>query len=168
VKSKTASGWRSASSRLMEDLSEVENADVRTIDIDLAVHRAANRDSVSVSPTSLRTYQQRVSIAIEEFVKFQGDPAGYKPRGLNGNPQTQPNGERTVRRGQKVPKVSASPISSGKLEKETISLASGLTLSYPLRSDFLAQVVIPRDLTTNEARRLGAFLLTIAIDYQPE
>jgi hypothetical protein len=168
VKSKTASGWRSASSKLMEDLSDAENADVRKIDIDLAVHRAVNRDSVSVSPTSLKTYQQRVSIAIAEFIKFQGDPSGYKPRGMNGQPRIQPNGERTIRRRQNSPKVSTPPTSSDKPEKESVYIASGLTLSYPLRSDFLAQVVIPRDLTTVEARRLGAFLLTIAIDYQPE
>lgn len=38
-----------------------------------------------------------------------------------------------------------------------------LTLDYPLRPDFLAQVVIPRDLTTEEARRLVAFLLALAV-----
>jgi hypothetical protein len=60
---------------------------------------------------------------------------------------------------------------SEKLEKEVQPVSSppsGLPLSYPLRSDFLAQVVIPRDLTLSEAKRLGAFLLTIAVDYQPD
>jgi hypothetical protein len=103
VKSKTASSWRSASSKLMEDLSDVENADVRK-----------------------------------------------------------------VHRGQKPHKASMTQAPSDKPEKESAYIASDLTLSYPLRSDFLAQVVIPRDLTTTEAKRLGAFLLTTAIDYQPE
>jgi len=43
-------------------------------------------------------------------------------------------------------------------------MQNGLTLDYPLRPDFLAQVVIPRDLTTEEARRMVAFLLALTSD----
>jgi hypothetical protein len=164
IKFETVRGWRSAASKLMEDLSEAEEADVRNIDLDLAVHRTANRDSGSVSPQSLKTYQQRVAIALKEFVKWRDDPSGYKPRGLNGQSRNKTNGERVTRPDRAK---TTSPVASGKPEKE-VTPSGGLTLSYPLRSDFLAQVVIPRDLTSVEAKRLGAFLLTIANDYQPE
>jgi hypothetical protein len=40
-------------------------------------------------------------------------------------------------------------------------------LEYPLRPDRSAQVVVPRDLTVDEARRMGAFLLTLAVDFRP-
>jgi hypothetical protein len=40
--------------------------------------------------------------------------------------------------------------------------------AYPLRSDFLAQIVIPRDLNTIEAKRLAGFLLSIAVDHKPQ
>jgi hypothetical protein len=43
----------------------------------------------------------------------------------------------------------------------------GIALHYPLRADTLAQVVVPRDLTVEEARRMGAFLLTLAVDFRP-
>jgi len=39
-----------------------------------------------------------------------------------------------------------------------------LTLDYPLRTDFIAQVVVPSDLTTEEARRMVEFLLTLTVD----
>jgi hypothetical protein len=42
-----------------------------------------------------------------------------------------------------------------------------MALEYPLRSDLLAQVVVPRDLTVEEAQRMGAFLLTLAVDFKP-
>jgi hypothetical protein len=42
-----------------------------------------------------------------------------------------------------------------------------MALEYPLRSDLLAQVVVPRDLTVEEAQRMGAFLLTLAVDFRP-
>jgi len=34
---------------------------------------------------------------------------------------------------------------------------------FPLRLDFLAQLVVPRDLTVEEAQRMEAFLLTIVV-----
>ena len=36
-----------------------------------------------------------------------------------------------------------------------------------MRPDFLAQVVIPRDMKVVEARRFSRFILTLAQDYQP-
>jgi hypothetical protein len=36
-----------------------------------------------------------------------------------------------------------------------------------LRPDQLAQVIIPRNLTVEEARRMGAFLVTLAVDFRP-
>jgi hypothetical protein len=170
IKFQTVRGWRSAALKLMADLSEAEEGDIRTVDLDLAVHRTANRDSVSVSPESLNTYRNRVALAIQEFTSWRDDPATYKPRGLNGKSRTKsangaksPNERMTPQ--ERVSKGTSK--ASEKREAETL-VSSGLTLSFPLRSDFLAQVVIPRDLTAVEAKRLGAFLLTIAVDYQPE
>jgi len=31
----------------------------------------------------------------------------------------------------------------------------------------LAEVLVPRDLTTEEAKRLGAFIQTLAVDFEP-
>jgi hypothetical protein len=167
IRFETVRGWRVAASKLMSVLSEAEEADIRTIDLDLAVHRVANRDPGSVSPRSLRTYQLRVAIALREFKRWREDPGSYQPRGLDGLSGAKANGDRIARQGQS--KIISTPtLTSEKHEKETTHTSSGLTLSYPLRVDFLAQVVIPRDLSTIEAKRLGAFLLTIAIDYQPE
>lgn len=170
IKFQTVRGWRSAALKLMADLSEAEEGDIRTVNLDLAVHRTANRDSVSVSPESLNTYRNRVALAIQEFTSWRDDPATYKPRGLNGKSRTKsangakPSNERMISQ-ERVSKGTSK--ASEKREAETL-VSSGLTLSFPLRSDFLAQVVIPRDLTAVEAKRLGAFLLTIAVDYQPE
>lgn len=40
-----------------------------------------------------------------------------------------------------------------------------LVLPFPLRKGYLAQVVVPRDLTKDEAERLSAFVTSLA---QPE
>lgn len=170
VKYQTARGWRTAVSKLLSDLSEAEENDVRRVDLDLAVHRTANRTSDTISPGSLRTYKSRVHTAIEEFLSWKEDPEHYKPRGLNKqkrsstkpkSPPSQKTPENALTSDQKTERDQPS-------SKEVLSHSHGLSLSYPLRSDFLAQVVIPRDMSALEAKRLGAFVLTLATDYQPE
>lgn len=171
VKYQTARGWRTAVSKLLNDLSEAEENDVRRVDLDIAVHRTANRTSDTISPSSLRTYKSRVHTAIEEFLSWKEDPEHYKPRGLNRqrrspaktkSPPSQKTPEPSLESSKKTDR--GQPNSS----KEVPSHSHGLSLSYPLRSDFLAQVVIPRDMSALEAKRLGAFVLTLATDYQPE
>jgi hypothetical protein len=43
-----------------------------------------------------------------------------------------------------------------------------LRLSYPIRDDVLAEVAVPRGMTTDEAKRFCAFVMTLAKDYQPK
>lgn len=38
-----------------------------------------------------------------------------------------------------------------------------LCLDFPLRPDFMAQVVVPKDMTSAEAKRLRGFLLSLAV-----
>lgn len=171
IKSRTVNSWISAVSNLLSDPSESECNDVRTVDIDLAVHRAANRASNTTSPSSLRSYRTRTKRAIEEFVSWKSGPADYRPLSFK-KPQTQSNSGHTSKSRSKHASASIQPStnddSAADLANGDLSRPSGLNLSYPLRPDFLAQIVIPRDLNQLEAKRLGAFILTLSSDYQPE
>jgi len=66
--------------------------------------------------------------------------------------------------GVEPPPVSLRPRSP---DRPTLPRPNSMALEYPLRSDLLAQVVVPRDLTVEEAQRMGAFLLTLAVDFKP-
>lgn len=39
---------------------------------------------------------------------------------------------------------------------------------YPLREHFTVRLLLPRDLSTAEVRRLSEFLTTLAVDYKSE
>lgn len=45
---------------------------------------------------------------------------------------------------------------------------AALALPFPLRPTFLAQVVVPRDLTTDEAERLCALVTALAVPELPQ
>ena len=159
----TVAGLKAACSRILDDLAATD--DVRGVDVNTAVVRYNNRNPGSLSPNSLAEYQRRVSRAISDFVSWVENPASFKPRargasGKNGRKTESASGGRAA---ANHPDTSL-PVAHAASPPPT---STGLPLSYPLRPDFLAQVVIPRDLTAEEARRLGAFLMTLAADFRP-
>ena len=162
VSKSTATGWQVAVNKVLEHLPHAEEQDVRNIDVDAALRRFSNRNPGQLAPKSLGEYRRRVAQVINEFITWSEDPLSYKPRGITVNRkrdagqsrQHKPTPQKDGKVGVNTPSISAVP-------------SSALTLAFPLRPEFLVQVTVPRDIKTEEARRLGAFLLTLAGDYTP-
>jgi hypothetical protein len=161
VNPSTAQGWRVATAKVLDDLSPAEQADVRRIEVDATFRTFLNRNPGRLSPASTGEYRRRVGRAIEEFVSWMENPAGYGNRSAvwaaraEVRPRTRPSaGGRTAPR-------------EGPRPAEERAEGSGISLDYPLRPGFLAKVIVPRDLTVDEARRMGIFLLTLAPDFKP-
>lgn len=160
----TAQGWQVATGKVLGDLEQSALQDVRTIDVEVAVRRFANRNPGTLSPKSLGEYQRRVTQVIQEFVDWTDNPVAYRPKGST----TQQRRKETSAPSTAQPPRRAPETKPERLLAATPSAPNptqSLSLNFPLRPDFLAQVVIPRDLKADEARRLGAFLATLAIDY---
>lgn len=168
----TAEGLRVAVTKILSDLSAEEEADVRRVDVEAAVHRFHNRNPGQISPKSLAEYQRRVALSIRHFINYTENPTAFRPLG-RGTAKRNGAEKRDEKRGAALgagkPAADSRRKSSTGAEREEIP-ASGpaLALSYPLRPDFLAQVLIPRDMKREEARRLSAFIMTLASDFSPE
>jgi hypothetical protein len=160
VNPSTAQGWRVATAKVLEDLSGEEKADVRRIDVEATFRAFLNRNPGRLSPASVGEYRRRVGRAIEEFVSWVENPGGYGNRSAawaaktEQRPRSRPAG--LSRREQRSANSSGSSASDEEM-----------SLDYPLRPGRLARVVLPRDLTVDEARRMGAFLVTLASDFKP-
>jgi hypothetical protein len=174
VNPSTAQGWRVATMKVLEELTAEELADVRRIDVEETFRAFLHRHPGRLSPASVGEYRRRVGRAIEEFVRWVDDPGAYAALGSAAARQNDGGGPRRRARGR--PSGSAGGGARGSSEAESAPPASpvqsprrrdGLALEYPLRPGFLAQVVVPPDLTVDEARRMGAFLLTLSPDYKP-
>ena len=162
VNANTGAGLKAACVKILDDVAN--DADVRKIEVNTAVIRYNNRNPDVLAPNSLAQYQRRVSRAISDFVRWVENPVAFKMRS-RGTPER--NGKTSGKapgRHAAVLRAHDAPLAQG---IPTITTSAGLPMSFPLRPDFLAQVVIPRDLTADEARRLGAFLLTLAADFRP-
>lgn len=157
----TAQGWRVATVKVLEDLSPTELQDVRTIDVESTFKEFLNRYPGRLSPASVGEYRRRVHRAIEEFVSWMADPGGYAFR---------PPARAAKADGRRRPDAGSeagSPPARSRPVGQPGPRANNMSLEYPLRSDLLAQVTVPRDLTVEEAQRMGAFLLTLAVDFRP-
>ena len=161
----TARSHKVAVSKILDD----DTVDVREIDVPLAVRRFNNKNPGQLSPASLSEYEKRVTALIREFAKYQEDPSAYK--GFGRGVSTTPKKEKSVRAVSSVPAVQPA-IAAGEtpppLRIAHAAARSGLSFDFPLRPDFLAQLVIPRDLKSEEAKRLCSFVMTLATDFRPD
>jgi hypothetical protein len=166
VNANTGGGIRAACKKILEQVASDD--DVRQVDVAASVIQYSNRHPGELSPDSLRVYESRVNGAIEGFVKFVANPAGYtipikaaaaRPKKTDARkpPSNTLWGEKTSTT-ELPPKVDVTPPS-----RLTVT-ESSLALPFPLRSNFLAQIVIPRDLSKAEAKRLCVFIESLAFD----
>ena len=169
----TGNSWKAAVKKLLGDIPNDE--DVRKIDVRSQVLRYNNQHPGELSPESLKAYEKRVAAAIQQYVSYKTDPSNYKSpsRGLsNGKSEKQEQRKKaTANLGQATgaPTAAVTP-EQPKPEVEhsapkTIggtSTGANLALPFPLRPGHLAQVVIPIDMTKDEADRLCAFIQTLA------
>lgn len=164
-KATTARSYAVAASKIEDELTEQEAQDVRSIDLDIVFQRFVNRNKVAVSPNTLRTYKRRLTKAIEEFVAWRQDPTAYRPRiagrersaGGNTNARRPPKEDTPEGGGAR----SDPPAPSGPGPQSNL-----LTIPFPLRSDFVVSLQVPRDLSAKEASRLAAFIRTLATDFE--
>jgi hypothetical protein len=162
VNPSTAQGWRVATTKVLSDLSPEEKEDVRRIDLDATFRAFLHRNPDRLSPASVGEYRRRVQRAVEEFVTWIEDPGAYGNRSAAWAART----DRRTRSGSRSRGAAVSPAAGVRPERPKDG--GSIALDFPLRPEFLAQVVVPRDLTVDEARRMGAFLLTLAPEFRPE
>lgn len=161
----TGGGVRAACRQILEQVGPAE--DVRQVDVGLALKQFANRNPGKLSGDSLRVYESRVRGAIENFTAFVTDPVSYKPTTKGGAPRARRSEQRNGKEASApTGKTEASPASVHSVPHAVTSRASAsdtsLTLPFPLRPDFLAQVTVPRDMTKDEAKRLAVFIDALA------
>lgn len=160
----TAVGLKAAVTALLEDIGDSD--DVRKIDVDAATMKYHNKHPGELTPGSLRTYENRTRRVLQEFVKYSADPAAYKPKSRRVAKANNERGERADAPRIKVGVRVKNPVPEQHDEHPAGKPA--LPMYYPLRESFVAQVVLPRDMTNDEARRICAFIRTLAVDFVPE
>lgn len=165
VNPNTGNGWKVAATKVLSHLSDGD--DVRSVDVSQAVLMYNNRNKNALAPASMKQYEIRVGQAIENFVRWSGDKMAYRGPSRQGGARadraaTKP---RNGGVGKQPPAQNAAPQSPLPEHPHVITASElRLTIPFPLRPSFIAQLVIPRDMTKDEAKRLCALVDALGHD----
>lgn len=154
MKSASASALRAACTQVLGIDENWETVDVRTIDVEDYFNRFVNKRNKDFKPDSLEAYKRRFSQAVKSFLDYTNDPSSWKPKQkdpakpkkTNGNAENievEDDVEETPR--QRVP-------------------AGAVDYPFPLGKGRMATLRLPTDLRAAEAKRLAAFVSTLAFD----
>jgi hypothetical protein len=170
VNTNTGGAWKAAVNKILADLSDDD--EVHQLDVHDAVIRYNNRFPGDLTPESLKKYEQRASMAIEQFVSWKTDPMNYRSpsRGI----KSALNGKDEGKAKKKSPATAVNLVqpaaanASTTFHTATLPMVKpadpGLQIPFPLRPDFVAQVHIPRNLSVEEAKRLSVFIQALGHD----
>jgi hypothetical protein len=161
----TAASLKSACSKVIKVLDDWETVNVRELDIEHTILRFQNLCAREFTPKSLETYASRFRKAIGLFVEYADNPSTWR---VSGKPKKQKNADQRKNGGASGgTAVPTSKLETGQSAQEKAIHNEGhlITYPFPLRRGLTVKVSLPEDLSSTEARRLSAFLMTLANDY---
>lgn len=139
--------------------------------IDVVKARFSNLNK-SVSGNTVDMYGQRVLLALNGFLQWRDDRAGWEKsvstkrstRSVSGDKKTRSRAPRKQRKTPRAQEGAGRKIDSG---QETQDRGVRL-VKFPLRTDFELEVKLPRNgLTVAELQRVAYFLLPYTSDWEP-
>lgn len=152
----TAGALRAACSQVLAADENWETLDVAELDVERILHRFTNLRAKDFKPASLDSYKKRFRLARESFLDYSRDPGAWKPHMT----ERAPASEKTNGNG--------STESTVRPARHEMSSSGMVEYPFPIRDGQNARLVLPRDLKSAEARRLAAFINTLATDFDPE
>lgn len=166
----TGGGMKSACEKVFSALADDEKLNLQDLDVEGTVRRYANKNPGALSPQSLRVYQSRVQKVLELLRDFNLNPTGFKVgNGVKAKASDSPTGQKKSQGVQPKTQKSDPPLSTSATHgaHDAPAKQNAVTLMFPLRPDFIAQFVMPKDLNLREAKKLAAYFELIAVDYEP-
>jgi hypothetical protein len=142
---RTAYARSQAAQQVLSILDGHEKEDLASVDRDATFRRFVNKHGQRFTPESLQTYKQRFNSAVEEFLSYAKDPAGYKPP---------TSGTRERARSTSAGSVDAGATRASRTSRGSApaNQSAGL-LAYPLplASGAVAQLMLPPAITQSDA-----------------
>ena len=140
VNSNTATALRVACTQVLGVLDNWETLDVAALDPDDVFSRFVNLRGKDFTPESLQSYKSRLLRALEMFLEYSKNPAGWKPKIQSPARREKPvnNGTPTVAVAPVAPVVTETPAAS-----PTTSRAGLVEYPFPLREGRFATCGCP-------------------------
>jgi hypothetical protein len=158
MKKNTAASLRSACSKVLSALDDWESVDITAIDIDDTILRFKNIFAKNYQPKSLNVYGNRFKKAIDSYLGYIKDPSAWKPTSRQIQPSNRNNSNNTV-------SPAITQIKEMEQSQPTNRDRGLIDYPFPLRDGVTVKLMLPRDITMSEVKRLNAFMSTLTVDF---
>lgn len=165
----TARALRSACKEVLTTVEpdSWETLDLRALDAESLCQRFVRLKAGSnFKPDSLTAYQQRFRRALGSYLDYLEAPDKWQYRPESPSSPTKETGKArkpktSARRGQSKPRSGSEGVDPNDPQM--------LTYPFPVRpwGGLVVNITLPADLTRQEAKRLAAFVESLAVDNQP-
>ena len=157
MKKNSASSLRSACTQVLSVIDDWENVDINKLDVDDVINRFKNLRAQDFRPKTLHDYGNRFRRAVQSFQEYIRDPSSWSPTKSNPSSRRSPE-----KREAKPPKTE----DRAGDEKSALVETTGLVeYPFPLRQDTIAILLLPNDLTSDEAERLNTFMQALVVNF---
>jgi hypothetical protein len=167
LKSSTGQAMRTAVKEVLSATQGAdgwESVDLTTLDADDVLRRFETLRAMKFTPGSLITYKGRFSRALAMFNEYRASPASWRPS-VKQRARARSNGSPSAPSPSAVsPAAGPEPGAASSQAPHSGPRSAIITYPFPLREGVLASIELPDDLTRREARRLSAFIESLAID----
>jgi hypothetical protein len=148
----TAAGLRAACVQVLGVVDDPQQIDIANLDVDDLLTRFQNLRKQRFKPQVLEAYKRRFRNAVKSYKEYLENPGTWKPAS-----QERSGGERRERPSSASTDASGSGIGSVR-SRAAITDAGSEEYRLPLRPSVMARLILPVDLTPDEATRVKAFV----------
>lgn len=157
----TAASLKSACIKILGVLDDWETIDVRNLDVGEVIHRFQNLKARDFTPSSLETYASRFRKALTLFLEYAANPAGWR---VAGRSRRQKSNEKILKN-DKAEGADGAKVAIIKEDARSFDEPNLISYPFPLRRGLTVKLSLPEDLTSTEARRLSAFMMTLSSEF---
>lgn len=157
LKANTAASRKAAVQKILSELSEEEQQDVTSLNLDDVMSRFANLQGQNYTPDSLTAYKSRLKSTLDDFDGYLKNPMGFRP-------QLQSRSSSVKRDVPQKQPAKARDAERESFRDDDIQPPDVVTLPIPVRADLIVRVHgLPFDLTVAEANKIAAVIKAMAV-----
>ena len=138
-----------------------EDTDVRSIDVEDYMSRFANLTMGRYASDSLTVYKSRVNKVVAWYIQFLDTP-GWAPDVQRRNSTSK--AKNSGKNNETKPLMAVLPQNVPQAIPSITNAADRILYPYPLSDGQLIQISLPVNLTKQDAKRIGFFIESIALD----
>ncbi|MFZ5994232.1 MAG: hypothetical protein ACOYU4_04530 [Thermodesulfobacteriota bacterium] len=154
----SALSLKTACANVLSVIDDWESIDITSIDVEDVITRFKNIQAKKYKPQSLETYAKRFRNAFESYIEYIQDPGAWKPASR----QIQTTNSSANFKSKKKSSIQKD---DDQIVSQQPSGRGLIDYPFPLREGVTVRLMLPRDITVNEVKRLNAFMSTLAVDF---